>query len=130
MVGGFGFRARARQHAWLSSREGIIVGTSNGSSFEDSLRMKARPAPREGMVTVVRRLAMQIRRGPVRAICPHGGKLRKRRCIYQPENGATRQSYSQSRSAGFRRPFRSPMNNCWLTNNSMETGYDWSQALS
>jgi hypothetical protein len=65
---------RARQHAWLSFGEGIIVGTSNGSSFEDSLRMKARPDPREGMVKIVERSAMQIRRGPVRAILPAGGK--------------------------------------------------------
>jgi hypothetical protein len=32
-------------------------------------------------------------------------------------------SYSQPRCAGLGGPFRSPMNNYWMTNNAMETGY-------
>ncbi len=41
-----------------------------GSSSEDSLRMKARPAPLESMVIIVERSALHIRSGPVRALFP------------------------------------------------------------
>jgi hypothetical protein len=53
---------------WLLSGEGIIVWTSNGSSFEDSLRIKARPVRLEGMVKIVERSAMDIRSRPVRVL--------------------------------------------------------------
>jgi hypothetical protein len=59
------------QTRWLSFGEGIIVSDLEaGSSSEDSLRMKARPAPLESMVTIVERSAMHIRSGPVRALFP------------------------------------------------------------
>ncbi len=56
---------------WLSFGEGIIVkDLERVLHLEDSLRMKARPAPLESMVTIVERSALQIRSGPVRALFP------------------------------------------------------------
>jgi hypothetical protein len=42
----------------------------------------------------------------------------------QPCFCGSRQSYSQPRSASRGEPFRSPMNNYWMTNNAMELTAD------
>src|SRR5438067_13622211 len=49
-------------------RRHYCLRTRTGSSSENSLRMKARPAPLESMVIIVERSAMHIRSGPVRAL--------------------------------------------------------------
>ena len=72
------------------------------------------------MVTIVERLATEIRSGPVRAIFPQGGKLKNKARHINQISFRMRQSYSQPRCASRGRPFRSSMNNYWMTNNAME----------
>jgi hypothetical protein len=64
------FSPGGSEHAGFHSAKALLSKTSNGSSSEDSLRMKARPAPLESMVIIVERSAMHIRSGPVRALFP------------------------------------------------------------
>jgi hypothetical protein len=65
------------EHAGFHSAKALLSKTSNGSSSEDSLRMKARPAPLESMVIIVERSAMHIRSGPVRALFPQDHSTRR-----------------------------------------------------
>jgi hypothetical protein len=71
------------------------------------------------MVTIVERLAMQIRSGPVRAIFPQGGNGKRRWKVINHDFVDRGRVIHSLAPPAFGGPFRSPMNNYWMTNNAM-----------
>jgi len=71
------------------------------------------------MVTIVERLAMQIRSGPVRAIFPQRGNEKRTRKVINHDFVERGRVIHSLAAPALAEPFRSPMNNYWMTNNAM-----------
>ena len=76
------------------------------------------------MVTIVERLAMQIRSGPVRAIFPQRGNEKRTRKVINHDFVERGRVIHSLAAPALAEPFRSPMNNYWMTNNAMERTAD------
>jgi hypothetical protein len=72
------------------------------------------------MVTIVERLAMEIRSGPVRAIFPQASNEKRRRKLINHEFVGHGRVIHSLAAPAFEGPFRSAMNNYWMTNNAIQ----------
>jgi hypothetical protein len=72
------------------------------------------------MVTIVERLAMQIRSGPVRAIFPQRGNEKRTRKVINHDFVERGRVIHRLAAPALAEPFRSPMNNYWMTNKALQ----------